>query len=355
MDDPIVRTIVLMGGGITALIVFSIVGLVVVSGQRRQQQRKERKQQFNPNIIVSDNPDRASRRREIRQQLDSGYIENSLSAEVPDGLPDGEEMPSVEDLLGLDSASPAPPVPSHINVTEPTPTAQNYHPVTEPALPTFHQTASSAVPIQLHTGHQGRATELFSIMRDERDGRLIVLIGETAHRTLADSPDAKKLFSRTMKELAGVIMKPDDNPPQARTEPATPNQPIPQPPAATPAPATTTPSIQSQNNTSGPLPGDLPDYSLGKSQEVELDRLGRPKELDSTPIVNVADAIEQYLQYKIERTPQFQRRGIHIKPALSGGVIIEADGKRYEFVDEVADPEARAFIQTAIDEWQERH
>jgi hypothetical protein len=87
------------------------------------------------------------------------------------------------------------------------------------------------------------------------------------------------------------------------------------------------------------------------------DRFGRisVKRVDKAPEINIADAIESYLQFRIEQLPQYQQRGIHIRPALGGGVRIEADGKTYDFVDEVADPEVRQFLQQTIAEWQDRH
>jgi hypothetical protein len=106
------------------------------------------------------------------------------------------------------------------------------------------------------------------------------------------------------------------------------------------------------------LPGDLPDMRLSdKPDNYKRDRFGRVmvQRVDKAPEINIASAIETYLQFRIEQLPQYQQRGIHIRPALNGGVRIEADGKSYDFVDEVADADVRQFLQQTIAEWQERH
>jgi hypothetical protein len=206
-------------------------------------------------------------------------------------------------------------------------------------------------------------------LRDERDGRLIVQFGNVAYRTLLDDPEVKKQFTALMKELSTMILKPDDSPQESRPvekpQPAEPVKPVvPEPAPNVANQPVLTEEVESVVESAKELeeevvlPGDLPDMTLPDDpSNYEYGRFGRVsvKHVDKAPELNIAQAIEAYLQYKIEKNPQYQRRGIHIKPALGGGVRIEADGKSYDFVDEVADPDVREFIQTAINEWQERH
>jgi hypothetical protein len=232
-----------------------------------------------------------------------------------------------------------------------------------------HTVAAGQVNVRLESGSTVQARELLSVLRDEKDGRLMILSGDTAYRTLLNDPEVKKQFTAIMKELSAVILKPDDGSPIAY---------VPAEQSAKPVPTSTTQKTEiplvaesptpheSASNTSTrtvkevaePLPGDLPSMKMPDNPDnYKIGRFGNVsvKRIDKAPELNIADAIEAYLQYKIEQNPQFQRRGIHIKPALGGGVKIEADGKSYEFVDEVADADVRSFIQTAINEWQDRH
>jgi hypothetical protein len=240
-----------------------------------------------------------------------------------------------------------------------------------------HTIANGQVSVRLESGNTAQARELLSVLRDENDGRLMILAGETAYRTLLNDPEVKKQFTAIMKELSAVILKPDDAAPAAHspvvqsaistatpqktetpsvTEAPAPQQPTPKP-AASVSNENTATSTRTMKEVAEPLPGDLPSFKMPDNPDnYKVGRFGSVsvKRIDKAPELNIADAIEAYLQYKIEQNPQYQRRGIHIKPALGGGVKIEADGKSYEFVDEVADADVRSFIQTAINEWQDR-
>lgn len=237
-----------------------------------------------------------------------------------------------------------------------------------------HTIAEGQVSVQLASGETTQARQLLSILRDEEDGRLMVLTGDTAYRTLLDDPEVKKQFTTIMKELSAIILKADTRPEKTTSEPVK---------AAKPEPTVAKPQIEKpkpiENQSIADdseakvdlsikaakdleiedrLPGDLPNMKLPDNPDnYKVGRFGRVsvKHVDKAPELNIAAAIEAYLQYKIEQNPEYQRRGIHIKPALGGGVSIEADGKAYDFVDKIADSDVREFIQTAINEWQERH
>jgi hypothetical protein len=77
-------------------------------------------------------------------------------------------------------------------------------------------------------------------------------------------------------------------------------------------------------------------------------------EMPPIPELNIPAAIEAYLQYKKQFSPEYAQRSIHVLPAMGGGVRIEVDGTYYESVGDVADNDIRAFLQATIQEWQKR-
>ena len=78
-------------------------------------------------------------------------------------------------------------------------------------------------------------------------------------------------------------------------------------------------------------------------------------DLPPVPEINIAGAIETYLQHKKSLTPEYANRSIHIYPAPGGGVSIEVDGKYFEAVSDVTDADVREFLSETISEWQDRH
>ena len=75
---------------------------------------------------------------------------------------------------------------------------------------------------------------------------------------------------------------------------------------------------------------------------------------EAPPQLDLAAAIETYLQYKLQHTPEYLGRDIHIHGTPTGAIRIQVDQNYYDFVDEVADAEVRDFLQSTIAEWQER-
>jgi hypothetical protein len=122
-----------------------------------------------------------------------------------------------------------------------------------------------------------------------------------------------------------------------------------EPPAPAPGFTPPAPTIPT-----APLPGDLPRFSLDDQGPIKPPR-GQKREVKPVPEINLAAAIEAFLQHKLRQTPQFASRSIHIHPSPNGGVSIEVDDRFYDAVSEVADVEVRAFLQSAIEEWQDRH
>jgi hypothetical protein len=213
-------------------------------------------------------------------------------------------------------------------------------------------------PVRLHNGELSEAREVLTVLRSEVDGRLMVQMGELAYRTLAESPETKRVFNKLMKELGAVIMRPD-----AAPEAQQPDSAVTMPEGLETAMDADEAEIGSHYRTvppppqtpDGRMPGDLPSYRFDDNPtKIENRGLRRRVEFDAPPELDIATAIETYLQYRIQHTPEFRNRDIHVLPALTGGVRIQVDDQYYEAVDEIADPETRAFVKTVIAEWQER-
>lgn len=234
--------------------------------------------------------------------------------------------------------------------------------------------------VSLHTGRETEASEVLAILRDVQDGRLIIQMGETAYRTLVDTPEVKKEFTQIMKELSEVVLKPDENAdkkplrqeiaptlpvamPSQETdlpalddlvgEPPTAAAAVPPPPAKPKAPARPRPPITPE----GTMPGDLASYKL-EDNPVKITKGGllKRQKYESAPIpeLDIARAIEAYLQHKLLHTEEFDGRSIHIHSGVGGGVRIEVDGKFFEAVSDVDEPDIRDFLTETIQEWQDR-
>lgn len=286
---------------------------------------------------------------------------------------DTGDLPSLDMLLGNMEATPieeAPPL----------------QPIQKepPQIVQLREVSPDTAYVQLQSGQIAPAQEIITILRDEDDGRLMIQVGRTAYRTLSDDPNIKQLFTQIMKELAGTVVQTDDNPPTRKryvvgTPPA--EEPIFQhvPEIEPPTPIQDTPSIrelllddedESEPISSTPrkktppppqpggtMPGDLPSFKLDDNpmKTEKKGRFGNQKvELEPLPELDLAAAIETYLQYKLQHTLDYRGRNIHIHGTPTGAIRIQVDEQYYDFVDEVADVEIRQFLQDTIAEWQER-
>ena len=321
------------------------------SGQRAGQSDEPAVTEFASDASGEADPlDELFRAREEASQQSESPQPNAAGA-VPDRLAEVEDDVTLADLLSsMGESSPR-------------------HTVTDETL-----------TVELHTGDTVQAQEMLSILRDEADGRLMVQVGQQAYRTLVDSPDAKKHFTRIMKELSQVILKPDSRStakPESEPEPELSPPPVePKPESATDTPASAPPApdvpVQADETSASlrkeaarltgeadKIPGLLPDYTIDDDEEVyERGRFGRvkiKKPQEDVPELNIAEAINEYLQYRLTQTDEFKNRDIVIRPALNGGVQIFVDKNSYDFVDEIEDAGVRDFVRATIDEWQEHH
>jgi hypothetical protein len=211
-------------------------------------------------------------------------------------------------------------------------------PVLKTPPPRLRQTDTYRV--KLNTGDIIESQEIAAVLRDPRDGRLVVYIDNVGYRSLVDSPEVKNKFVKMMKELSEVVTRPDDNPPGARKpEPALTEEKPERPELIPPPPV----------GAKGEMPGDLPSFKLD-------DHRPPPKGGKSQPIpeLNIAGAIEAYLQHKLKFMDEFANRVIHVHSAPGGGVRIQVDNSFYDAVGDVADEKVRAFLSATIQEWQNR-
>ncbi|MEW6403647.1 MAG: hypothetical protein AB1649_17770 [Chloroflexota bacterium] len=77
-------------------------------------------------------------------------------------------------------------------------------------------------------------------------------------------------------------------------------------------------------------------------------------EKPAPPPSSIVEQIDAILQRRMLNTP-LVRMDIRLQESHEGGVEVMVGKKRYETVDEVPDPEIRAAIRAAIDEWEKKY
>ena len=227
--------------------------------------------------------------------------------------------------------------------------------------------------ISLNDGGTAQAVEVVTILRDVVDGGLIIQMGGKTYRDLTHDETFRTGFLKVMRELSPVVtQKP------AASEPVR-QQPADSPAASlrdlmsddeafdidelvedvAPPPLIRRPAAPPPPTADGTMPGDLPSYRLDSQPQVVKKRgglLGRNKtQFVPVPELNLAGAIEAYLQHKLRHTPEYAGRIIHVHPSPDGGVAIEVDGVFYDAVGDVTDTDVRGFLSATIQEWQERN
>jgi hypothetical protein len=181
----------------------------------------------------------------------------------------------------------------------------------------------------------GDTVEVFRVLRDLADGSLIVEIEGKRYTRVTEITDGQvgRRFVANARALAHFAMllkgpPPPAPPPQATTPPPpAPEKPVPAPPPAPP--------------------------QVGRTQ-TQMANEAQPDGQAATQI-NLADQIEELLQYRLTMHPTLSLRSIHVRPSFGGGVRIVVDNTSYDSVDKVPEEEVREFIQTTISEWNARN
>jgi hypothetical protein len=240
------------------------------------------------------------------------------------------------------------------------------------------------------TGEAVQAAEVMIIMRDVDEGRLVVQMGDQTYSNLSNFPDGKNRFLKIMKELAGIVAA---KPASTNAEPTPSPESTTSDPSAAPnaegqsgllsrlaenkdelptmgdllasapqEPKKVIPTVPPPPLPDGSMPGDLPKFKLGEtpiaprrgSGFIKMTKEQEREMKKPVPEINIAVAIQEYLQHKLRHTPEYAGRSINVSPSPSGGVTIEVDGKFYEAVSDIVDGEVRAFLAMTIEEWQSR-
>ena len=293
------------------------------------------------------------RRHKAQQALSKAPSPGFVTAN--DYAASSHDMPDLNLLVH----TPAPPTtPAPVPIASP-PVAVASAPIRSARKGTF-----TVVP---KDGSSTEAVEVMTILRDVVDGKLIIQMGEKAYHDVNSDTEFKERFGKLMREVGQMVGKAAPATPAASkadlptssAESNAESAPLPsvgdlmqsnEPPFLAPKKTPVMPPVA----TGGKLPGDLPSFKLDDNPLQKLKR-GQKVDLPPVPEINIAGAIEAYLQHKINLTPDFTGRSIHIYPAPGGGVSIEVDGNYFEAVSDVSDTNVREFLSDTISEWQDRH
>jgi hypothetical protein len=213
----------------------------------------------------------------------------------------------------------------------------------EPALAVSTVTSDREIEMEQENVELGDAVEVMRVWRDLSDGSLIVQMGNERYRTLAgiQNQDLARRFVAVVRELWAMV----NSAPSRITgsQPAAPD-------AALPGGAAKRPRIGLLNAEPEQPPGK-PNV-LKQMARTALGTGGTPKPDEPAGIAN---AVEDYLQFKLSSTPQFAERSIHIRTSHDHGVRIEVDGHYYDAIGDVIDPDVREFLFAMMREWEARH
>lgn len=213
--------------------------------------------------------------------------------------------------------------------------------------------------------HNDNAHEVLRVLRDNLTGRLIIEIAGRRYERVSDirDPDIGRGFVTTLKDLqkfmTGTQSPPESLPSlppvEAQRPPESPvtsrlaqmaSSASPQPAASSPATSSSTPARQTLSDLP---PIQKPSMNPFKQAKILKDM---EKALEAAP-KSIPEQIDEILQEKIARTPH-RGRGCRVYLSPKGGVVFELDGKSYEGVGEVPDPEVQMIIRAAVAEWEKK-
>jgi hypothetical protein len=190
------------------------------------------------------------------------------------------------------------------------------------------------------------SVELLRVWRDLSDGSLIVEIGGRRFESLDDlrSADLERRFLNVVRDLDSLAGRTGAAPERAAPERAAPKRAAP-PPAkapAKPAPA--------EHDDAPPPPSMSPGSMLRQMTRVAMGQT--PDPVEPVPELNIADQIEDLLQARLAKLPEYQGRKIHVRPSIEGGVRIEVDGRFFDGVGDVDDDTVRDLLMDVVREWE---
>jgi hypothetical protein len=273
---------------------------------------------------------------------------STVNSSIPQPLPATGDLPDLDSLLGIDlNAVPA---------------------------------RKSTFSVKLQDGGTVEAAEVLIVLRDIATGDLIVEMNGKAYRDpkriASNDPELQRRFTSALHELTTKSGIAAASTAEAAVAPSISQE---MPIISADAPPDTEsadmhlPDLQmlvgsgsAVNSTAstlppGTLPGDLPSFKLPDTSPIEVKRgllaaarSIKKQDLKPVPEINIAGAIEAYLQYKLANTVGWQERNIHVHPSKHG-VRIQVETNFYEAVGDIEDPAVREFLASTIQEWQERN
>jgi hypothetical protein len=177
------------------------------------------------------------------------------------------------------------------------------------------------------------AVEVMRVWRDLSDGSLIIQMGNARYRTMDEiaGADLARRFSTLVRELSTM----------ANATPPAPD--LPGAPKARLGLLNQTPTEEAQ-----PKSGVF--RQLGRAAIGQNAAAAKTEKRAD----GIANAVEEFLQYKLTDHPEFSTRSIHIRPANDGGVRIEVDGRYWDGIGDVSDSAVRDFLTTVMREWEAR-
>lgn len=268
------------------------------------------------------------------------------------GVSDEHDMPDMNLLVNApaqpEPKAAAPVIPVSRPAAQVPPAPQPPTPARTPRKGTFQ--------IKPGDGVSTEAVEVLTILRDVTDGSLLVQMGDKVYQNVNTDSDFRDRFNKLMNELGQMSRQ--AAPPAASNPPPEPAveqaAEIPQvTPTVAAAPKPPRPAGPLPVAANGAIPGMLPSFKLDDQPMGQ--KRGRKLELPPVPEINIAGAIESYLQHKLWQSGDLAGRSVHVYPSPDGGVRIEVDGQFYEAVSDITDSSVRDYLAQTIQEWQEHH
>jgi hypothetical protein len=189
------------------------------------------------------------------------------------------------------------------------------------------------------------AVEVMRIFRDLSDGALIIRIGDRTLRGADEfqNPELMRRFTTIVRDLTALANSLSGLP-ESPVTPAGPRETNALPPVA-------------QAMASAGVPGSLKVRTGVESEPIKpgglFRRVPKPGEPVET-VRGVAEAVEEFLQFKLAADPKYMTRNIHIRQAHDGGLRIEVDGHYYTAIGDVVDPDVRELLLAVMKEWEAR-
>jgi hypothetical protein len=242
-------------------------------------------------------------------------------------LPAGLSAPDLS-LLTSDFSAPT-PVQNNQFTPEPFEAFQSDEPVA-PLESTAEPVEST--PLDSPTEEPLDSVELLRVWRDLSTGSLVLEIGGQRFTSLGHlrSADLERRFVSVVRELDGLV-RPAGAPPS----------PAPRP---TIAPATDKDELPPPSMRPGAMFRQMTRAAMGQN----------PTAPEVSAPQTIADQIEDLLQARLVDLHSFQGRTIHVRPSVEGGVRIEIDGKFYDGIGDVDDPDVRELLGEVVREWESK-